>query len=331
MLSVKDNFRETVSGGTPDHFVNQFEFFRTVREPVLDQMLKGLEPGKSTKSLWGVIMDWPAGQPGPVPNTRGDAKVIKEITRWRDYINESNHPRTQFTDEEWAPALEEAAAVRASGQFVAVSLSSGIFEKAHNLLGMQETMENFYLEPEAMHELIDYLTDFELAGAREVCRHMKPEILFHPDDFGSAASAFMSPEMFREFLLPAYKEIYGYWKSQGVEYIIHHSDCYAANLVPEMIEMGVDVWQGPVSENHIPELLDTYGDKLSYQGGINNSRFDTASFDPEEADAYVLSLCKDCGRHYFIPCLTQGGPKSVYPGVYDAISQSIRKASEKLF
>ena len=331
MLSIKDNVRETVRGGNPDRFVNQFEFFQIVREPILDQMLQGNQRGKRSVSEWGVIMTWPEGQPGPYPDTHGDAKVIKDITRWRDYINESNSPRTRFTDAEWEPALQEAEKVAASGRFVAVSLSKGIFEKAHSLMGMSDAMESFYLEPEAMHDLIDYLTEHELAGAEEVCRHMKPEVLFHPDDLGSTTSTFMSPEIFREFLLPAYKKVYGYWKSQGVEFIIHHSDSYAANLVPEMIEMGVDIWQGPISENNIPELIRTYGNKLTYMGGINNSHFDTANFSAQEADEYVLQLCKDCGKHYFIPGLTQGGPRSVYPGVYDSITESIKKASAALF
>lgn len=331
MLTIKDNLRETIHGGAPDRFVNQFEYFQTVREPVLNQMLQGLQPGKQTKSLWGVTMDWRTGQPGPIPLTHGDYKVVKDITHWKDDLLAAEQPRTRFTDEEWAPALEEAERVRKSGRFVAVSLSSGIFEKLHNLVGMQEAMESFYLEPEATHELIDYLTQFELAGAEEVCRHMKPEVMFHPDDFGSTTSTFLSPAMFREFLLPAYKEIYGYWKSQGVELIVHHSDCYAANLVPGMIEMGVDIWQGPIQENNLPILLQTYGEKLSYMGGINSSCIDTAKFSQDEADDYVLQLCSACGKHNFIPCLTQGGPKSVYPGVYDGVSESIRRASAALF
>ncbi|MDR3343524.1 MAG: hypothetical protein LBT14_12230 [Treponema sp.] len=35
-------------------------------------------------------------------------------------------------------------------------------------------------------------------------------------------------------------------KSHGVEIIVHHSDSYTANLVPQMIEMGIDVFQGNI-------------------------------------------------------------------------------------
>ena len=123
------------------------------------------------------------------------------------------------------------------------------FEQCHHLGEIQTTLINLYEEPEAMHELIDYLTEFELQLAEEICTHLKPDGLFHHDDWGSQTSHFMSPAMFEEFYLPGYKKIYGYYKSHGVELIVHHSDSYAATFVPYMIDMGVDIWQGVMTTN----------------------------------------------------------------------------------
>jgi hypothetical protein len=52
----------------------------------------------------------------------------------------------------------------------------------------------------------------------------------------------LSPAMFEEFFLEPYKRVYGFWKANGAEVIIHHSDSYAAELVPFMIEMGVETY-----------------------------------------------------------------------------------------
>jgi uroporphyrinogen-III decarboxylase len=98
---------------------------------------------------------------------------------------------------------------------------------------------NFYEEPEAMKELIAYITDYELRYAEVLTRYLKPDAIFHHDDWGTQYSFFISPAMFHEFILPSYKKIYGFYKSHGVELIVHHSDSYAANLVPMMIEMAV--------------------------------------------------------------------------------------------
>ena len=65
----------------------------------------------------------------------------------------------------------------------------------------------------------------------------------------------MSPDMFREFFLAPYKKIYKFWKDNGVELIVHHSDSFGATLVPDMIDMGIDIWQGVMTSNNAPELI----------------------------------------------------------------------------
>jgi uroporphyrinogen-III decarboxylase len=87
-----------------------------------------------------------------------------------------------------------------------------------------------------MHELVDYITDWEVKYAKLLCEHYHPDCVFHHDDWGSHRSSFLSPEMFAEYFVPAYKKIYGTYRENGVELVIHHSDSYAANLVPYMIE-----------------------------------------------------------------------------------------------
>mgnify|MGYP000057883900 CR=1 FL=1 len=83
--------------------------------------------------------------------------------------------------------------------------------------------------------------------------------IFHHDDWGSQTSTFISPDMFEEFFLPSYKKIYGYYKEHGVDVVIHHADSYAATLVPFMIEMGIDIWQGCMTSNNIADLIAKYG------------------------------------------------------------------------
>jgi uroporphyrinogen-III decarboxylase len=103
---------------------------------------------------------------------------------------------------------------------------------------MTDAMMAFYEHPEAMHELIDYITEYELAYAKVLIDKIHPDCIFHHDDWGSQKSSFISPKMFAEFFLPAYKKIYGFYKANGTELVVHHNDAYSANLVPYMIEMG---------------------------------------------------------------------------------------------
>lgn len=141
--------------------------------------------------------------------------------------------------------------------------------------------------------------------------------------------SFISPDMFDEFILPAYEKIYGYWKANGVQLIIHHSDSYGANLVPSMIRMGIDIWQGCMYGNNIPELVKKYGGKISFQGGIDNGKVDKTDWKKEEVEAEVRKVIREVGsKNYFIPATVMGEPGSVFPGVYDYISDVICAVNE---
>ena len=174
-----------------------------------------------------------------------------------------------------------------------------------------------------MHELIDYMADWECTIADEHFKYVKPEILFHHDDWGSQRSLFISKEMFDEFFLPAYKKIYGHWKDLGVKYIVHHSDSYAADLVPEMIEMGIDVWQGAVYENNIPKLVAEYKGAITIQGGLDNGKYDMPDWTDEKVRAGLKAHIEACGPKFIIPALTMGGPETTYEGLYERVSEII--------
>ena len=45
---------------------------------------------------------------------------------------------------------------------------------------------------------------------------MKPDVVFHHDDWGTQKSTFISVDMFREFFMDSYKRIYGYYHDHGV-------------------------------------------------------------------------------------------------------------------
>ncbi|WP_130180465.1 uroporphyrinogen decarboxylase family protein [Blautia producta] len=326
MLTIKQNLLETIHGGEPDRFVNQFEYLAMVSNPALMASMGSCPQGSTSRNGWGVTIAYPLNVPGPFPMTKGDLVVVKDVARWRDYVKA---PPTRFPEEAWKPFVEMADSIDREEQFVAAFEAPGIFEKLHYLMGMEEALINFYEEPGAMHELIDFLADYEIESAKEVIPHLHPDAVFHHDDWGSHISSFLSPEMFDEFLLPAYKRIYGFWRENGVELIVHHSDSYAANLVPSMIKMGVDIWQGPVTTNNIPELIKTYGGQISFHGGIDNGVVDRENWSKENIMKYARQICQECGRHYFIPGGTVGGPGSTYPGVYEAIAEVIDELSRE--
>lgn len=329
MLTKRQNLLETIHGGNPDRFVNQYEAFAMLMRTPISAHDHAPKPGElNVKNNWGVVKSWPAGLPGAFPVHNPDTIVIKDIENWKDYVKV---PNVIYSAEEWEPFIQQAEAVDRKEQFATMFVAPGVFEQCHYLLEIQNCLMDFYEYPDEMHELIDCITQYELDLAAEVCKYLKPDALFHHDDWGSQTSTFMSPDMFREFYKPAYQKIYGYYKAHGVELLVHHSDSYAATLVPDMIDMGIDVWQGVMTSNNIPELIKKYGGKISFMGGVDSASIDHPGWTREEVHREVFRACEECGKLYFIPGASQGLGMSTFPGVYEATSEEIDLASKKFF
>lgn len=328
MLTKRQNMTETVRGGKPDRYVKGYEALHLVYTPYLSTGPKAVKGQDPIKNRWGVTIAYPANAPGPFPIHDEEHIVIKDIENWKDYVTP---PSVIFTEEEWAPVVAEVNAVDRNEYFIAPFVAPGVFEQAHYLLEITNCLTAFYTNPDEMHEIIDMITDWEIKYAEQIIKYIKPDALFHHDDWGSQISSFISPAMFEEFILPAYKKIYGYYKANGVEMIVHHSDSFGENLVPFMIDMGMDVWQGCMSTNNIPEIISKYQGKLTVMGGIDNGKIDREDWTQEAVHAETFRACRDYGTKFYIPCTTMGDPASIYPGVYDAVMAEIDKASAEMF
>lgn len=331
MLTKRQNMLEVVRGGKPDRFVKQYEALSFVMNTpyAMQYPLMPDKPGDPpVKCAWGYYNAWPAGQPGAFPMHDPEHLVCPDVTEWRKYVKA---PEINYTEEDWKPAMEAAAAIDRNEYFVTCFVAPGLFEMTHYLCEIQETLMNYYEEPEALHELIEYVTEWELRWAEQLCTYMKPDALFHHDDWGTQKSTFLSPDMFREFFLEPYQRIYKYYHEHGVELVIHHNDSYSAPFVPTMIEMGIDVWQGCMSTNDLPTLVKQYGDKITFMGGIDNGKVDKPECTQEMIAAETDQLCRDCGPLGFIPCETHGLNFSVFPDVYPMGDIEIEKMSKEIF
>ena len=323
MLSPKENLLETIRGGHPDRYVNQFEVFPLLDMEPMYIRYPDPEQGKSPEqNAWGVWTEWPENTPGPFPLHDPEHVLIKDIENWRDYVH---MPDINYTADEWAPLEKAAAAVNRDDCFVTVQIWPGIFETCHFLMNMETCMESLYEEPEIMHEIIEMITENELARARDIIDHIHPNALYRHDDWGTQKSTFISKSLFREFFLEPTKRVYQFWRDNGVEIIIHHNDAYGETLMPEMVEMGIDIWQGALSTNDLPRLAREYKGKLTVMGGINNGIVDKPNWTPELVEQETFRVLDWVDSPYFIPNATQGCSFSTFPGVYEAVTDAIDK------
>lgn len=329
MLSIKENLLETLKkDGHPDRFVKGWEFVGVLFPAPYYMADYPLAPDTRGYDQYGVYWDWPVGQMGPFPVHDEEHRILKDICEWREIVKKPYIPEDPGF---WGMLNGMAAGARAQGKLVAALHPQGIFERLHALMGMEDCMCNFYEEPEEMEELINFLVEIEIDFAKVMIEKVGIEAVLHHDDWGSGETTFMSKDMFDEFILPAYKKIYGFYKENGI-LIIHHNDGWAASLVPSMIEMGIDIWQGVLRTNDIPALLDKYEGQITFMGGIRSAEVDLPDSDPAKIEAEVEELCAMIsGKRSFIPALTAGVPASSFPGNMDLADAAVEKMNEKYF
>ena len=196
---------------------------------------------------------------------------------------------------------------------------------------MEMALVNYFDEPECTKEIIDFATEFLLTAIEEITSHIHPDVMFVGDDWGSARSTFLSPDMHEEFFLGPYTKIHAKAKECGVQFIVKHSDSYCASLIPMMIECGIDVYQACLTTNNTPELIAKYGDQITFMGDIDNQEIDVPDWSEEKVEVAVRRACERCGTEHFIPCLCSGMPHSVYPGVYESVTKAIEKVNQEKF
>ena len=299
MLTKRQNLLETIHGGKPDRFVNQFEFMHMIYSDPYDLT----DPYPEYKQVnitnnWGITLSWPEGTPGPFPVQDDEHRVLKNINNWRDVVKA---PNLVFPEKDWEAAIKEEESIDRTQEFATVFIAPGIFERLHYLMGMEDAMMNFYEEPEEMHELIKYLTDWELQYADTLCSHLHPDALFHHDDWGSQKSPFFSEEVARKLFLPHMQKLISHMHDKGV-YVGLHSCGHVESRVPIFIEAGLDTWQMQWNANpNIEQYYQEYGDKFVFQITIPEFDLTDEKKAVEIAHEYVDHYCQPGKPTMLIP------------------------------
>ncbi|OHB86569.1 MAG: hypothetical protein A2V98_22875 [Planctomycetes bacterium RBG_16_64_12] len=146
-------------------------------------------------------------------------------------------PRNPFYYQRLGPMIDEAA-----GRYVVLTAHALLFSRLHRLRGFAATMEDFYLEPERVHRLLDMIVDFKLQQCDELRRRFGASIdgLFVADDWGTQDGTFVSKKILGEFFAPRYRRIFDAIHDCGWHVILH--SCGRINeFVPTFLDLGVDV------------------------------------------------------------------------------------------
>ena len=129
--------------------------------------------------------------------------IVMPDVEWRETVKGAE---ADYAKIDWEPFIAQAEAIDRKEHFVTAMELPAFSSCAITSAEITNILMAFYESPEDLKDLIKYITEWKLTIAEGVCKYIKPDVLFHHDDWGTDVSTFVSPEMFEEFFLPSYKE-----------------------------------------------------------------------------------------------------------------------------
>ena len=307
--------------GDPWSCFNETPSFRPVVMDAVTMFIGNAQPGQiGVKNAWGVTFDWPEGEPGSMPHVTEENKVIKDITCWRDFVQ---FPELDDSKLDWAMIDQMYPNLDRENKFVMCPSFTGMFEFSHYMMGFEDALMNYLLEPEAMYELLSAYTDWKIKAYDLVIDHMHPDMVHSHDDWGNKKSLFLPPTVWREILKPLYARFYGHLHERGV-LVQHHSDCVCHEIVEDMVDVGIDMWQGVIPQNDIRGIFERTEGKLCLMGGIDMQKIDFADAKYEDVYAEVKRAIDEyMPLGPFIPNVTNVCP------IHENVDMMLRKAQDE--
>lgn len=186
-------------------------------------------------------------------------------------------------------AIEQAA-----GHFVVVGFGFGLSERAWALRGFAEALMDAAAAPEFYEELVEAIAEHQMAIVERLLQLPVDGIMFG-DDWGYQRGVLLGNERWRRFIKPRIARQYERVHAAG-RYVLSHCCGCISDIIPDLIEIGLDVLQSIQPEAMDPyDLKRRYGERITFWGGLG-SQSTIAFGTPAEIRAEVRRLCREMGR-----------------------------------
>lgn len=194
-----------------------------------------------------------------------DALEVEEIENFK-YPNANDAAR-------YIGIRERSKEIREKGFGVVMSsISAGIFELGGWLRGLANFYADLAGEPEMACKVMDKALEMKMKYWEKVLDTAGDliDVVQEADDLGGQNSMLISPEMYRKYVKPRHKELFNFIHSKTDAKIFIHSCGSFRDVIPDLIEVGVDIInpvQFNASKMETAGLKKDFGKDLVFWGG----------------------------------------------------------------
>ncbi len=174
---------------------------------------------------------------------------------------------------------EEALKIKAGGDKVIVAdiMCGGPFEQSLWMRGWDDFLCDLFIDKKMAEALMDKITETDIALWDAYLTEVGDlvDVVCQGDDLGMQDRSIISADLYREMIMKYHKRLYDFIKSKTKAKIFMHSCGSVTELLPSLIEAGVDILN-PVqiaAKNMEPERLKKdFGSELVFWGGIDTQK-----------------------------------------------------------
>lgn len=239
-----------------------------------------LDPYGTGPDAWGVM--WTNMGPNPAVDGNTVAKGYKmfdNMDEWKDHVK---FPPLDFMPiEQILQGMCHMMHVDREKDAVSCLMMSGTFERMNQLIGFENALCAFYEYPEEVKEFFEAMCEYKLKCIDLTYKYLKPDIIHMHDDWGTNDNMFFSPEIWREFIKPIEKRLADRIHEYGMIYM-HHSCGFIKQIIPDLVEIGVDAINPVMVKNDVDYIMENYGDKITIVGGLDNQFMEQPGTTEEE-------------------------------------------------
>jgi len=212
---------------------------------------------------------------------------------------------------------------KSGGRFVIATLAFTLFERSWTLAGMEEILMAMAAGDPFADELFDGILAYDEAVVRRALAFDIDGVRFG-DDWGQQRGLIMGPALWRTYIKPRVRRLYGVVKAAGRRVFIH---CCGKidEIFPDLIECGVDVFNPFQPEvMDVQEVKRRYGRDLTFFGGISTQKtlpYGTVSQARDEVRRLIDTIGRDGG---YIAAPAHDVPRDARPENVAAVLDVLR-------
>lgn len=143
-----------------------------------------------------------------------------------------------------------------------------LWQRMFYLHGYQATLEDLLLCSERCADLRDMIVDVMVRRVERLCRLPALDGIHFRDDWGTQQGLMIRPALWRSFFGPSYARIFGLARDAG-KHVWFHSDGAIEAIIPDLVEMGVQVLNPQVNVVGRQQLVELCNGKVCIEADID--------------------------------------------------------------